>query len=232
MPLSSRFIIMHNRIFALILVLATSFSVMAQREQDALLWMNVSLEKKITRKVSLFVEPNIRVNQNISSVENIFSDFGLGYKFKGPFSASLNYRTGLNRNKELQFLSYHRVYVDGSFKEKIADKIRIAIRLRYQQQISAAQREEDWDDVRKTVRVRLKLAPKWNKRITPSISNELFYRVNFEDRGWNRMRISGGAEYAIDKRKSLELYYTHQRAILQMGTDVEHIYGVSFSWTL
>lgn len=231
--LSLRFTIMHKRIIILfILALLPTWLPAQKMEQDALLWLGASLEKKFTKKASLLASPTIRLNRNVSSVENIFLDLGFLYKFKGPFSASANYRTGLNRNNELMFLWYHRYYFDVSFKEKIFDRIRVGLRARYQQQISAVQREEDWDDVRKTFRIRAKIEPKWNKRTTPYFSSELFYRFNAEDRGFNRLRLIAGAEYEIDKRKSLEFYYIMQRSIFQSGNDVDHIYGITFNWTL
>jgi hypothetical protein len=205
---------------------------MAQRDQDAALWMNVSIEKKFTRRFSFFVSPNLRINKNFGTVNGIFSDFSAEYSLKGPFSFSLNYRQGVEQDARLRYMGFHRFYADLGYKKKLADRVTFSLRLRYQEQLGAINREEDWDISKRTFRLRYKLQPKWKKSIVPYFANEFFYRFNPENKGWNKIRLTGGAEYEFDKRKSIEVYYTMQRSAFQGGNEVDHIYGLTFNLKL
>jgi hypothetical protein len=203
----------------------------AQNTQDASLWAEFTLEKKITKKFSLAASPNIRINQNFGDFNSFFTDFSAQYKFKGPFSASVNFRKGWNRNVRHQMMGFSRGFIDLNFKKKILPKVTFIARLRYQEQIGAYRREADWNQVRKTIRFRWKIQPKWNKRTVPSIANEFFYRINAAQRGLTRIRVTGGIDYEIDKKKSIGFYYTFQKALL-MSLSVDHIYGITFNLTI
>lgn len=223
---------MLNRIYLIVIILLVNAPLVAQRDQDAALWLGISVEKKINKRFSFFVAPNLRINQNFGTVNNVFLDLSGEYNIKGPFSVSLNYRQGTEQNSKLQYMGFHRLYGDVVFKKKLFDKVTFSLRLRYQEQIGAVNREEGWNISKRNIRLRYKLQPKWNKRTVPYVANEFFYRLNPEEKGWNKVRFTGGAEYELDKRKSIEVYYTMQRSAFQSGNNVDHIYGLTFNLKL
>jgi len=69
-----------KRLFIIASVVTLFIPVVAQTN-DAELWTGAGISKSITKKLSLHFEEQVRFNNNISAVKNVFSEFFLSLEW-------------------------------------------------------------------------------------------------------------------------------------------------------
>ena len=113
------------------LLLALAGNSLFAQVNDAQLWLSASLEKKLTRALSVGFTEEIRMNENITEVGTIYSDIGLSCVFLKRFKAGASYRYTLKRRLDDTYKQFNSWYVEGSYREKLKPVI-LVLRVRYQ----------------------------------------------------------------------------------------------------
>lgn len=189
------------------------------QEQDAGLWTNITIEKKITRNLDATFTQEFRFDENITELGTFFSDAGIEYKFWKGFKAGIFYRYGFRQRPDGSFSQRHRVYFDLGYKRKFK-RFEAGYRVRIQTQYSNINRSEAGNIPFWYLRQKVHFGYNTKSRFDPYLDGEVWYRIS---PGWSRFdnfRISAGVVARICKHHSVDLGYI-----------IEHEFNVTFPVT-
>src|SRR5436190_17261098 len=132
-----------RKILFLISLLPIFFSSHAEDiPKDAGLWTSFNVDKKLTRSLEFSISEELRLANNISEIDQFFTNVGVGYKITKKIKVGLYYRF-ISKNEDYDSYSEnHRLYFDASFKESIKD-FDFVYRFRYQSQLREINKTED-----------------------------------------------------------------------------------------
>ena len=108
-------------------------------QEDAALWTNMYLEKKIVKRFNVHLNQQVRFNNNISRFHFAYADVGLTYKVAKFMNATMDYvyieRHHIsNKHNSEYFSTRHQFYFNLTFKYDI-NKFRLNYRTMVQAQI-------------------------------------------------------------------------------------------------
>jgi outer membrane protein assembly factor BamA len=196
--------------------------------KDAMLWLNVTLEKKITKDFSLSVAEELRFSDNITELGAYFTDLGLNYKFDKHWRMSANYRFTNRQRLDDSYSKRHRYYFDLSYRNKFKP-FSLIFRTRFQSQYTDVNSSATGHVPEYYWRNKLSLKYELEKKYTPYISLEMFLPVLTPQLSQpDGMRYTAGMEYAINKHATLDLYYMIQRAYNVNNPETDFVIGVGF----
>jgi predicted porin len=187
----------------LILNIAACKSLFAQN--SPILRTSVGAEKKFTKKLSFETKLETRYFTPVYTDAMIFNFFrlfelGANYKLNKQLSASIFYRYALRKNNEFtDFEGRSRYFVNLAHQAKF-NKIRLQNRLRYQQQYRDNDEKNELQS--SFLRYKLESTYKINKKISPFLATEFFYKI--QTKRIDQLRLSTGIKYRINKNNGLE----------------------------
>jgi len=214
-----------KRCYFIICAAAISGSV-ASQTSDAELWTGAGISKNITKKVSLNFEEQVRINENISSVKNFFSEIGLAFRLNKYLKFSGNYR----------FKNVQRL--DGTYR--ITNRFHGDIRIRYKAkpiialyrariQMETGQRNNgprtDYYD-----RNKLTLKLDLDKKFSPYVSSEVY--LNITGKQFDKVRYTLGFDLDLNKRNEVSIFYRIQREFNVNNPKYSYIIGLSYFYKL
>lgn len=207
-----------NKIKLLILFLLSVYFSFGQ--SDGQLWTEINLSKKINDVKFSFAQ-NLRLNNNLASLDKYFSEVGLEYDFK-IFDFGIDYRYSQNYLPEVNgTYANHRICLNLSFNEKF-NNIKFSNRLRYQQKFDFLKSNSSY------IRNKIKAQIKSNENFEPFGSFEVFYRLN-EVQNFNKFRISFGNDFILNKNNELSVYYIYDHEFYT-GFESNHIIGFGYAY--
>ncbi len=200
-------------------------------QKDAGLWANVSLNHQVTRRISVSLSEQIRLNQNVSQVDQVFTDAGITYQWSKSFRTGISYR--LSFRNEIEFYeTRHRFYVDLSYRLR-KRPVSMTIRQRFQQQYSGLNTSENGDIPEWYSRTKLAVKYDLSKKYTPYVSVEAFYLIDNDDEDnqtFDQMRYEAGFDYDFNRRHSLNLFYMVQTKLLGKES-TKFISGIGYTYS-
>jgi hypothetical protein len=179
---------------------------------DAGLWASLSIEKKVTQRLSIGLTEELRFNENISELATMFTDLGVGYKFfkDEVLGISANYRYIRKKSVEDYYSSRHRWYGDLTLKKKFG-MITPSIRTRFQSQFrDEGTTEASWN-AEYYMRNRLMLKFDLEKKYRPYLGAELYTQLDGGDMLNDNVRISAGVDYSFNEQSAVNLGYLLDR---------------------
>ena len=194
-----------QRCFLIILWVTAICSSGNAQTSDAELWTRVGISKKITKKISLHFEEQVRLNDNISSVKNFFSELGVVYRLNKYLRFSGNYRYKSIRRADGTFRTANRFHGDIRFRYK-AKPIIVFYRARMQVEHgirNKGPRTEYYDRNKLTLKLDL------DKKFSPYLSSEIYLNVN--DGTFDKVRYTIGVDLDLKKRNEISIFYRIQR---------------------
>ncbi|MCB0397471.1 MAG: DUF2490 domain-containing protein [Flavobacteriales bacterium] len=195
--------------------------------KDAGLWLGVNVKKNLTQKFSVEFGQALRWNENVTELGSTFSEIGGAYKIRPRLHISAFYRFGQDRQLDNRYSLCHRYYADLSYKIKLKP-ISLTFRERYQATYRDINRREKGEVARDYLRTRLALKYDLEKKYTPYLEAEAFYRVD----DWiTKIRFRGGMEYDFNKWSSIELFYMINKEIQVVNPWTSFITGVSYTYS-
>ena len=177
------------------------------------LWAGISVSKNITKKISLELDGQWRLNNNLSTTGAYIAELGAGYKFNKHWEINAFYRFISRRkydkgDESYVFKSYHRFYSNLIYDRKIAF-IKLTYRLRYQNQFKDDNGALEND--KSYLRNRLELAYPNKTKFTPAVSADLFYRIG---EAFDEVRYKAEVDYKINKKNMVTVggFISHEFA--------------------
>jgi len=200
--------------------LETSIDASAQPPvKDAWLWGTLSLDKKIYKRFTVVFDEELRMFDNWSRVNLLFSNLSLEYKLSKKFRFAVAYRF-INKDQDEYYSQRHRLYVDASYRTKWNDFL-FVYRLRLQGQVRNLYSSQKGGYVESYMRHKFDL--QYNrKKFTPYLAAEFRFQFTspFYPEGndqWDRGRYYAGCDYDFDKDNSINLYFM-----------IQHDYNIPF----
>jgi len=204
--------------------------------KDAMLWSTISLEKKLTSRLSLNIDEELRLLNNVSTVNLNYMNFGCYYQLTKKIKVGGVYRWIEKNNFDGSYSHRHRFYVDASYKTKFS-KIVFGYRTRLQTQV----RDYFSSDLGRVPesywRHKFDFKLDLDKKITPYIGAEFRYqfanmRLKEANYGFNRGRYYTGFNYKISDRYSFGMYYLYQQEFNIVNPEHDHVFGIEFGISL
>ena len=214
----------------LFFVLLASFG-SAQNVNDAGMWNTFSFssdikdltswkDPKIFKDWSIRINPEIRFNENVSQVSNVFSDFGTDKKWSKYLSTSLEYRVGAKREEDWfnvrkrWSLGAQLIYPFKNFKLSSTTRCQISRAITSEIDIKSIWREK----------ISLEFS-KWEK-LTFQVSHELFFLpITLENSNWRSQAI---VKYKLNKSNAISIGYLVQRDL--SNADMDFVILTGYKW--
>jgi len=196
--------------------------------QDASLWMNVSIEKKIIPTLSVSINQEFRMNENISELGTFFTDVGLNYKINKFLKFSASYRFINKRRLDDSYSIRHRYYFDLVVRKKF-NPVTLSFRTRFQSQYADVFSSEDGKIPDYYSRNKLTLKVDAGNNIQPYVYAELFsplkrpYNVFIDN-----TRYCLGVEYSINRMNTIDVFYMFQKECNVKNPETAHVIGVGY----
>jgi hypothetical protein len=219
-------------VFAVIQLLL-NFPVLAQEEQDAVMWTTVNLEKRLNRKLSLQLTEEFRLRDNLRRLNLFYTDISLNWKTTDWLRTSLSYRW-INKYQPEGFFSYrHRLSLDVILRKK-ADYFIFSYRHRIQAEVRDIGKSADGHVPEWYSRSRFEIKYNGGSRYQPYASAEFRYqisdpRMKESDGYWHRSRYALGLQYEIDKNRNFGLYYLIQQEFNVSDPQQLYVIGLEFN---
>jgi hypothetical protein len=204
-----------KRNLTLLLLLLGFFGFSQIYYNDAQLWFNFYLEKKITKKFLVHLNQQDRFENNISQYRLGYADVGITYKFSRQAKLLVDYVfTGKKRNTDY-FRTIHQGYVALVLKKDIR-RWRFSYRNMLQVQFNQPMTSKDgyipycYDRSKFTIRYEA------SKRFLFYTAEELYSPlINPRSTHLDRSRTFIGMFYNITKTNQIEFYFMFQSLLVK-----------------
>lgn len=179
--------------------------------RDLQLWTGAAVEKTWGKAWTLSLQEEIRLKQNMSEVNNYFTEAGLRYGISKNFALEGGYRYTRDKKSDGRYENLTRYYLDLRFRGKL-DFITVFYRLRYQKEIEGFNLFDQAADYEKYVRNRIRIRYNEFDKIKPYVSAELFqlFRPNsYAD--LEKIRVVAGVKYEAGNMGSFDIGFGFNR---------------------
>ncbi len=183
--------------------------------QDNELWQGISLESEIADGLTLRLDDQLRLENNVSDFQLNLFNLEATYKVTPYFRLYSGYRYSI-----LPVVNRNRLYVGGLLRKEV-DAIQTEFRLYTQYQYEFDKKEVTSSYLRPKAHIQFE--PK-GKKIEPFIAAELFYRLSSEPDA-DLYRLYAGLDYELTGRNTLRFMYARETWI--EGQDA-NIYSLGF----
>ena len=165
-----------TRLLVLTVILYTLTPVAAQDTKvvkDLQLWTGAKIKKTFAKDWTVSLQEEIRLKQNVSEINNHFTEIGLRYRINKNFALEGDFRYTWDKKKDKSYEGISRYNFDLRYKGVI-DFLTINYRLRYQKEAEGMKVFEMNAPYVKQLRHRLTVRMNSLKQIEPYVSGEIF----------------------------------------------------------
>lgn len=195
---------------------------------DAQLWADVKLEYKPNKKSSFYFQPGVRFSENISEIGMAFLEVGSGYKLNKSFELEASYRLYSKRKVEDIYSTRHKLNIDLSYKKnwyRFNFQVRTRVEMEYKDMLSSNDGLVPDFVWRNKFQAKYSLTKKMKPFAFYEVYNPLSNTYYFEV---TKHKLVLGAEYKINKRNSIELYYLYEAQIHKNNPNRFFVTGISY----
>lgn len=199
-------------------------------EDDAALWLNVYLEKKLSKHFDAHINHKSRISNNISKYSMGYLDFGFSYNYNKNIRVLLDYVFAKRLELDETYSDRHQFYVALVLKKKIGQWT-FNYRNMFQAQIQKIFTSYDGKIPEYYDRNKLTVKYDINKRFVAYVAEELYYPLKQNPfKGLDRSRSYVGMFYNLSKKSSVEAYFLYQHELNAFNrTNRDFIYGIGYS---
>ncbi len=218
-------------LFSLFLVFIQQLSAQETKVvRDLRLWTGAAIEKSLGKAWTLSLKEEIRFKNDVSEINNYFTDAGLRYNINKNFALDLGYRYTRDKNSDDSYDNLTRYNLDLRYKGRL-DFITLTYRLRYQKEVEGFNLIEQGTDYEKYVRNRLKVFYTDFKKITPYASFELFQLFEYaEPAELEYFRVQGGIKYEPGKLGTFTLAYGFNRELTSEEPALISMFRINYTY--
>jgi hypothetical protein len=219
-------------------VLAGTTQLFSQSADNGL-WTTVQVEKEFPKRWSVFIEEEVRLKENGSQLDRIYTEIGGSYRFFKGFKVSAGYRFIEKADPEVYYIDdlrfAHRLMGEVSYRYHYSSftfllKTRIEGEMKY---IYSSEKGKvpgyDWKN-KFEVKYRI-------MRFEPFAGVELRYQ--FTDPRHpesnlllNRAWIYAGVDFSLFRYQTIGLYYLRQQEWNLVNAENKNVLGIQYSLTL
>ncbi len=187
-----------------------SLSCSAQYLDDAQLWLNFDLEKKINNKFDAQLSLKGRGTDNVSQFGRAAIDLGVVYKFNKNIKLMADYVFIQKKRKSDSYNSQHQYYLALILKKDFG-KWQFNYRNKFQCRFKSVKTSEDGYIPYFYDRNKLTIKYEATKRFVFYVAEEVYIPLNNPQiKGLSRSRSYAGTFIKTRKKQHLELYFLYQ----------------------
>lgn len=228
--------------FFIYIIILTGLTSQAQMYlDDAQIWFNLDLEKKLSDRWDLQLKFKGRATDNISQIGRTGVYGGLSYKLHKNVRLLGHYAYVQRRRNNDSYKARHQFYLSLLLKKDIG-KWRFSYKNKLQARMEDPKTDPDYHIVRYFDRNKLMIKYEVTKRLEFFVAEEIYIPLNNPQiKGISRSRSYAGTFINVTKNQKLELYFLYQLQ-LQNGDWFDHdisyypdplkrhyVYGVGYS---
>jgi len=198
--------------------------------QDLQLWTGAGIEKTWRKTWTLSLQEEIRFKQDISEINNFFTEAGLQYRINKNFGLEGGYRYTRDRKSDGSYETLTRYNLDLRYKGRL-DFITIYYRLRYQKEVEGFNLLDQAADFEKYVRHRIRIRYNDLQKIKPYVSAELFqlFRPDYNAE-LEYIRVVGGLVYEPGKIGSFDFGFGFNREFADLEPAMIYQFKVRYKY--
>jgi hypothetical protein len=221
-------------LFLIPLLCLISFRQLAAQEtkvvRDLQLWTGAAVEKTFGKDWTLSLGEEIRFKQNISEINNYFTEAGLRYRISKNFALEGGYRYTRDRKSDNSYQALTRYNADLRYKGSM-DFITIYYRLRYQKEVEGFNLFGQDTGYEKYVRNRIRVMYNDFHRIGPYVSAEVFQLFKFGRMGeFQYIRVLAGLKWEPGKAGAFGFAYGFNREFTQVEPAMIYQFKVNYTY--
>ena len=182
-------------------------------------WTSVGFEKKLPYSFKLQFEQELRLDNQLSTFKQTFSEFSLSYTvFKGfKIEVPFRYMTYKDKNKQ-------RISFGGSYKYSFKP-VSLKHRTKYQKTYEKREIPEE------LIRNKFSIMYRLNKKIEPYVSGEFIQLDDIHNYQLDETRFSFGLTYELPRKNSMKIFYTLKNEDKTKKTPAEiGVFGLSYNF--
>ncbi|HET6991244.1 MAG TPA: DUF2490 domain-containing protein [Bacteroidia bacterium] len=219
-------------LFSFSLFLTPAFS----QTKDLGSWMTFSLDKGITNKFSFNFDQELRLKDNISNINLLYTNLGLSYKATKFLKVSVVYRFIDKHKGDDTYGVRSRLYTDFAFKVK-PGKWSLGYRARFQEEWRQAGYHSDLGNMPEIyLRNLFKFSYKLTDHFSPYVGAELRWQLQNPRlpyaNGFDRCRLFAGTDYKINDKFTAGTYFLFQKEFNVADPQTLYIIGLEFGISL
>jgi len=220
-----------KRLFLIFLLLP--FCGFAQ-QSDAQFWTGTAIKARIIKNLSASYETQVRFDQNVSRLNQYYSELGAEYEVIDGLDLGLIYRYA-RKNSGDYYFNQNRFCLDASYGLDLFAGFSFKTRARYQHAFDRLKVINNvYPDRKNVYRQSFKLSYKHDdfKLIQPYIGGEIFHAIQptNENAGFlDTYRLKAGFVVDLPKRFEIKAFYTFEKENRAVD-NLNHIYGVQLNW--
>lgn len=203
---------------------------------DAGLWTTVAVEYNIRPRYTLILSEEVRLYENTTRLNLLFTNVGLRYKINKHLSSSLSYRAIQLFNNESSFTFKQRIQWDILSKKKFR-RVELSYKHRLQGEFKTGNPNSEVLFPKLFSRNRIRIKYTINKYFRSYASVELRYpfRTKLKPETawnhWDRIRYQAGIDFKIKSGNTLGIYYLMQQKFSTKCAP-EKLYVIGIEYTL
>ena len=222
-------------LFSLMLISCINYG-QTEGDKDWASWNTIGIDYKLNDKWSFGLEEQLRLKENISVVDNYFSQLSASYQIFKDFEigAGIRYiRKNDNKGNVQGYENHFRFQFDANYKHKI-NNFKIGYRLRYQNKNEIGLSYDEGDYPNQNIRFKASIIYNFKKwSLDPKFSAEIFNRFQEGvDNGFNKYRLTLGTDYKIKNFGKIGAFYRFEKELNVDLPDVTNIIGMKYTYTI
>jgi hypothetical protein len=177
---------------------------------DAGLWTNITIKKKITKRFDAYLTEELRFNENITELGAFYTEIGAEYEILKGFKAGAFYRYICKRRLDDSYTKANRYYIDLSYGNNIKRFV-LGYRIRFQQAYKDFNTSADGHVPINFIRQKIHLGINTKTRFDPYLDGEIWYHLNPPWSEFDNIRISAGIVTRITKHHFIDTGFIYQQ---------------------
>ncbi len=201
--------------------------------EDFQLWSDIKLEIDIFKKMKAEIEEEIRFSDNISRIEDYFTDVGVSRSFWNNFTLGGYYRFVRRNEEDGRISNIHRYYFDLKYDLKIK-RYELSLRTRYQSRYKNIKSDDLGFKPENYNRNKLGLSYDiYRSPLKPEIWFEVYYQLNNPDGNKiDKTRLAPELSYRINNNMRANLYFMIEKEYNVRNRATNYILGTGFIYRL
>lgn len=222
-------------VISILLIVITS-NIGYSQKSDLKNWTTIGLEYRLNKKWNFGIEEQLRLKENISTIDEYFTQLITEYSVSKNFiiGAGLRYiKENDNEGKIQGYENHFRFNLDASYKHKL-DNFSLKYRLRYQNKNELGVGNSEGDYANQHIRFKTAIDYNFkNWKLDPKFSAEIFNHFEEgEKNGFDKYRLTLGTDYKLKNLGKVSLFYRIEKELNESIPKTTNIIGLKYTYII
>jgi len=188
---------------------------------------NITIKKKITKRLDACLTEELRFNENITELGTFYTDIGGEYEILKGFKAGAFYRHIFKRRLDDSYSKANRFSIDLSYGNNIK-RVVLGYRIRFQQAYKDYNTSPDGHVPINFIRQKIHLGINTKTKFDPYLDGEIWYFLNQPWNGFDNLRISAGIVTRITKHHFIDTGFIYQQQFNVADPVTDYILSIGY----